>query len=139
MTSRSSSVKSAPIPPERIERLSRGLAGVDGLLAAYLFGSQARGVARPTSDLDVAVLFSHAPEGELVAAALDKCQDALLRDDVDLIVLNGASPIMAFESLSGQRILTNSPNEVAAFESLVAREYEDEMARLDRASRYPST
>ncbi len=36
-----------------------------GVLAVYLFGSVARGSARPTSDVDVAVLYDVAPPATL--------------------------------------------------------------------------
>jgi len=123
--------------PETFERLASALAQVPGLLCAWLFGSSARGQASPDSDVDVAILFRDPPGFEAVGSALAACQDTLRRDDVDVVVLNTASTILAFEALSGRRLFTFAPQETAAFESLVAREYEDESARLTRASAYP--
>ena len=57
-------------------------------------------------------------------------QDILKTDGIDLCLLNSASPIMAFEVISGKRIFTNDLHKTAKFESLVMCEYEDENARL---------
>lgn len=46
-----------------VDRLEGVLAGWPGVAAAWLFGSQARGTARPDSDVDVAVLFTARPRG----------------------------------------------------------------------------
>ncbi len=131
-------MKSGPISTEAVDRLARGLAQVPGLVAAYLFGSHGRGNAAASSDVDVAVLLNGVPDLDSVGGVLAVCQDTLEREDVDLVVLNTATPILAFEAISGRRILTVSPSETAGFESLVSREYEDELARLTRASSYPA-
>ena len=63
------------------------------VVAAYLYGSQARGDATPASDVDIAVLFDAPP-----AATLDGPQLTLQSDverqlgcPVDVVVLNTAS------------------------------------------------
>lgn len=43
--------------------LSAALGAHPGVVAAWLFGSQARGTARPDSDVDVAVLLGRVPRG----------------------------------------------------------------------------
>lgn len=48
-----------------IELIARYLEKQDDIVAAYLFGSQARGTQRDKSDIDVAVLFSS--EGDKLA------------------------------------------------------------------------
>lgn len=64
---------------------------VSGLVAAYLFGSHARGEARTGSDVDIAVWLHDAP------ATLDDLQLDLAADlervlgvPVDVVILNGA-------------------------------------------------
>jgi hypothetical protein len=61
-------------------------------IAVYVFGSVARGEDVPDSDIDVAVLFDHAPPRTLedgpLALAADLERD--LRRPVDLVVLNTA-------------------------------------------------
>jgi hypothetical protein len=53
-------------------------------------------------------------------------------DDIDLVPLNGASPVLGFEALCGRRVYCADENLCAEFASLTAREYEDEMAMCER-------
>ena len=43
------------------QRVADFFGPLSGVVAAYLFGSVARGVDRPDSDIDVAVLFDESP------------------------------------------------------------------------------
>ena len=63
-----------------------------GVVAVYLFGSTARGDARPDSDVDVAVLFDRPQPPTLDAPrfALEGDLERALGKPVDLIVLNDA-------------------------------------------------
>jgi len=54
-------------------------------------------------------------------------------DEIDLVVLNQASPILRFEAVSGLPVYTSDMEARATFVSLTAREYEDEMAQWRRA------
>lgn len=76
------------------------LAQTDGVIAAILFGSAASGHLRPDSDLDIALLFAHADRPDALSL-LDMRADLeqLARRDVDLVMLNGASPILAYQAL----------------------------------------
>ena len=63
-----------------------------GVSAVYLYSSQARGDARPDSDVDVGVLFATPPRPTLLGQPLD-LEDALERAigrRVDLVTLNSA-------------------------------------------------
>jgi uncharacterized protein len=64
----------------------------EGLAAAYLFGSLARGTARPNSDIDVGVLYVDAPPPGLEGLAfhLEAELERLLGRPVHLVVLNRA-------------------------------------------------
>jgi len=64
------------------------------ILAVYLYGSRARGTARPGSDVDVAVLLAGgAPRTlENPARDLERELEGRLRLPVEVVVLNGASP-----------------------------------------------
>ena len=123
--------------PDLVEHLVSALNAIPDVVAAYLFGSLVHGGDTAQSEADVAVLLRETPGLETVGELIAACQDALERDDVDLVVLNGASPIPAFEAISGKRILTQDPETTAAFESIVSREFEDESARCARAWRLP--
>jgi len=47
--------------------------------------------------------------------------------EVDLVDLNRASSILAFEALCGRRLVVRDPDAVATFSSRVARQYEDDL------------
>ena len=72
------------------------------VLFAYLFGSSAGSDCGPLSDMDIAVYFAAygGPDRFENGLALhaDLCR-ALKRDDIDLVVLNGASNIMLVEEI----------------------------------------
>ena len=63
-----------------------------GALAVYLFGSYARGTARPESDVDVAVLYGEPPPSTLDAPqfALEGDLETALGKVVQVIVLDTA-------------------------------------------------
>jgi uncharacterized protein len=70
-----------------VERLSK----VDGLVAAYLFGSRARGEANAASDVDVALWLEAAPRTlEALPLELTADLEQRLGTPVDVIVLNDA-------------------------------------------------
>jgi hypothetical protein len=50
-------------------------------------------------------------------------------DEIDLVALNDASPILRFEAVSDRPVNVTDLERRAAFVSLTAREYEDEMAQ----------
>lgn len=73
------------------------------MIAAFLFGSQARGSAGPLSDLDVAILHLDGlgPRERLdlrlgLAAAGGA---ALATGEVDIVLLNGAPPLLRDRAL----------------------------------------
>jgi len=59
-------------------------------------------------------------------------QQGLQLDDIDLVPLNGASPILRFEAIFGRPVYCRDRGQRAEFASLTAREYEDAMALLKR-------
>jgi len=84
----------------------------------------------PGGDLDIAVLFKGYPSLDERLELLIQLQRAFNFEEVDLVVLNNASPITRFEAVSGRLIFSRDASRQADFVSLTAREYEDEMALL---------
>jgi uncharacterized protein len=76
------------------------------VLAAVVFGSAAAGRLRPDSDLDLALLFAndHVPDA-FAALELRAALEQRASRDVDLIVLNQASPILAFQAAKKGRLI----------------------------------
>lgn len=62
------------------------------VIAAYLFGSYARGHARPSSDIDIGVLVEHEafPKDEELTMAYTVDLARLLRKDFHVVIMNNA-------------------------------------------------
>lgn len=92
---------------ELLEAVRAALADEPGVAAAFVFGSHARGTARATSDVDVAVLPSvSAPEDRIALrrgfiAALSR---HLAADRLDVVLLDEAPPVLAFAVLKQGRL-----------------------------------
>jgi predicted nucleotidyltransferase len=92
----------APLNAAAKRRLSRAL-DRDGVLAASLIGSQARGTPGPLSDVDIAVWHEPGLDSagrlqlrlELAAAAMK----VLETKEVDVILLNEAPPLMRHRAI----------------------------------------
>ncbi|MGH7308427.1 MAG: type VII toxin-antitoxin system MntA family adenylyltransferase antitoxin [Candidatus Rokuibacteriota bacterium] len=92
---------------------------------AYVFGSTARGEARPESDVDVAVLFDPEP-GPRHLDSLTSDLQAAARRPVDLVVLNTAPPLLVHQILkTGRRVLTRAEDERVRFETRATARYLD--------------
>jgi predicted nucleotidyltransferase len=92
------------------------------VVAAWVFGSRARGAERPSSDLDVAVLLGPGADREV----LSRRSGALSRDlgiEVDLIDLTKSTPVLGFEVVTGGR-------RVFARDDLAADEAEERCLRV---------
>ncbi|HIE52555.1 MAG TPA: nucleotidyltransferase domain-containing protein [Armatimonadetes bacterium] len=80
-----------------------------GVVLAYLFGSQAKGTAGPLSDVDIAVLLG--PEVPLQeytyrqAHLIADLVDLLNCNEVDVVVLNWASPLLKHNVLRYGQVL----------------------------------
>ncbi len=100
-----------------------------GVIAASLFGSQATGRVGGLSDVDVALWReplvpeqAHALRIELTDAAAG----ALGTGEVDLVVLNDASPSLRFHAIrDGVRLLDRDPGARVRLETAAVLEYLD--------------
>ena len=73
-----------------------------GVVAAWVFGSRARGEERPSSDLDVAVIL----QSEAGAEVLSRVSAALtqrLGVETDVVDLAKSTPVLGFEVVTGGR------------------------------------
>ena len=108
------------------ERAASVLAADSRVDAVYGFGSHVRGTAGPRSDIDLAVLLSRdirlVEELRLRANVVD----VLGRDDIDLVRLNSAPPLLRHEIIStGHRLFVRDADAVDRFERRCLREYLD--------------
>lgn len=81
----------------------------EGIAAAYLFGSVARGTARPGSDVDVGILYSENPPQTLegLGFRLEGDMEELLGLPVQLVVLNRAPVDLIFRVLRDGKLLVD--------------------------------
>jgi predicted nucleotidyltransferase len=84
-----------------------------GVVLAYLFGSQAEGTARASSDIDIAVLL---PPGTPRAQFFDTrlslinaVMDALHTSKIDLVILNEAGPLLMHQVVKFGQVLYEDP------------------------------
>lgn len=123
--------------------LRAALAARQDVLDAYLFGSTARGEAREHSDVDIAVFVEPAAlerPGFGVAAELAAELGALLgRNDVDLVVLNGAPPVLYHRVLrDGVRLVARDLRATARREGEALSRYCDfvpQLRKIEQAHR----
>jgi uncharacterized protein len=107
------------------------------VVAVYLFGSEARGTARPGSDVDVAVLYAAAPR-TLESQPFDVEDDlrGALGRPVQVTVLNGAPPDLVHRVLrDGRLVLERDRAARVRFEVASRNEYFDLKPVLDRYRR----
>ncbi len=102
------------------------------VVCALAFGSARNGLVRPGGDLDLAVLFREPPPpgDPWLDYYLRVCDMVPEVEKIDLVCLNSAATILAFEALSGRMICRNDAEATAAFTSQTCREYEDVMGNL---------
>jgi len=92
-----------------------------GIVAVYLFGSQASGKSIPTSDVDVAVLLDRSD-----ADFADSCMNQmmiqlpkLLRKDIHPVIMNSASEMLLKQIFGkGRCLLVNDSRKLAEFKML---------------------
>lgn len=106
-----------------LERAAARLARDPRVQAVYGFGSRAHGPAGPGSDVDLGVLLDQrvtlSEELRLRAQVVEE----LRRDDVDLVMLDLAPPLLRYEAVAaGLRLFARDPVVADRFEERAARE-----------------
>ena len=106
------------------------------VLTAHLFGSVVTGRTRKDSDVDIAVLVSDKVMKrnpfKYRLALMAELMRVLQRDDVDLIILNEAPPLLAHRVLSrGKLISERSPSARVAFQVRTVNRYVDTQPMRD--------
>ena len=111
---------------------------VPGLVAIYRFGSSVSGEQIPASDVDLAVLAT-APFDPLLRFDIQERLASALSQNVDLVDLRAASPVMAIQVIGKGRLLLDLDGSArGAFEDLTysvyARLNEERRGILDRVA-----
>lgn len=80
-----------------------------GVYLAYLFGSQATGKTGPLSDIDIAVYFDEALDlnerFDLRLQVLGELTDSFKTDEIDLVVLNDAPPLLTHRIIKNGTVI----------------------------------
>ncbi len=122
---------------QRVPRLDDELLGKlaesldrEGVVAASLIGSQARGQVAPLSDIDLGVWCDPGLDAaarlrlrlDLAAAAAR----AVGTEEIDLVLLNGATPLFRHRAVrDGRRLLERDPRARVRFEARAMLDYLD--------------
>lgn len=101
-----------------------------GVVLAYIFGSEGEGNAGPLSDLDFAVLLGpgveHQAWSNVQIAVMGELMSLFGRNDVDLVILNRATPLLAQQVAQHGRVLYEEESGIRAeFEVNALRRYMD--------------
>jgi Nucleotidyltransferase domain. len=115
-----------PVDDPLLDRAARRLAADSRVIAVYGFGSRTRNEQTSGSDVDVAVLLDSDIDlkNELLLRAA--VVEQLRRDDVDLVILNTASPLLAWEVVTtGCRLFSRDPDRSDRFEDRTILRYLD--------------
>jgi len=107
------------------------------VVAAYVFGSYAENVARPDSDIDIAVILEPVPKDTL-EYRLTVMEDIkrLTRLEADVIVLNEAPRLLQFQVIQkGKVVFERDADKRAVFVMSVASRYYDYKRYFDYHAR----
>jgi len=121
------------------QRVTEELASADDrLVAAYLFGSVARGTDSSSSDIDVGLLLRTAPSGELndLRFNLEGNLERALGQRTQVVILNDAPPDLVHRVLRDGRLLLDRDRAARIrFEVRARNEYFDLLPILNRYRR----
>lgn len=91
----------------------------------FVFGSFVRSEMTAVSDIDVGIYFQISPDFYQVNAIKEDLR-VLLKRDVDVAVLNDASPVIKMQVLKkGTLVLETSKNNFSAFYGDTVKQYDD--------------
>jgi predicted nucleotidyltransferase len=129
MTVVTESARASPLDRKVREALARSLDRPE-VVSAYLIGSQARGSAGPLSDVDVAVLhiadLTPRQRLDLRLSLAASAGEALGTSEVDVVLLNGAPPLIRQRALhDGVLLIDRDPAQRIRFGVRTINDYVD--------------
>jgi len=122
------------IPYEK--ELTGYFSGKDSIILAYLFGSMVRGDTGRLSDVDIGVLLdeklSKKDRFDLELKIISEITALIKKNKIDLIVLNEAPLLLAYNIIKNGIILKSSETERVKFETKIFSMYMDEKYYIKR-------
>lgn len=121
------------------ERLGRAF-DRDGVVAAMLIGSQARGTPGPLSDIDIAYWYEPGLDRDarwqLRLDLIGAAEETMRTPEVDIVPLNEAPPLMQQRSIrDAVRLIERNRDERVRLESRAIIDYLDTQALRDEMAR----
>lgn len=108
----------------------------DSIILAYLFGSTVRGDTGRLSDVDIGVLLdeklSKKDRFELELKLMGEIAALIKKNKIDLVVLNEAPLLLAYNIIKNGIILKSSETERVKFETKLLSMYMDEKYYIKR-------
>jgi predicted nucleotidyltransferase len=126
--------KAIDIEPYRDDFVSY-LEGLDGLVAAWIYGSYGTPYQTPLSDLDLAVLFqpTQVPDFRGQGQLYGDLEGILHEEDFSVLVLNRAPVLFQFRVLeTGRQLVCRDPVALADFVERVISRHADFIVDHDR-------
>jgi len=118
------------------KELTEYFSSKDSVILAYLFGSTVRGDAGRLSDVDIGVLvdesLSKKDRFELELRLMGEIAVLINKNKIDLIVLNEAPLLLAYNIIKDGIILKSSETERVRFETKLLSMYLDEKYYIKR-------
>ncbi len=107
------------------EKLEKFLSECSDVILVFLFGSFAGGNVTILSDLDIAIFFSNTTDFYRINDLREKLSE-MLNIEVDIVVLNTASPVIKMQVLKKGTLLVNKdPHVYNEFFVNTVKEYDD--------------
>lgn len=106
---------------------------------AYIFGTAATGEMSHSSDIDLGVYIdSIEMKSSVISGIIGDVEEVVPGRSCDLVILNDASPLLAFEAISGKKLFVRltAVDTHAAFYSLTCRMYEDQNVWMRKQLKY---
>lgn len=121
----SARLKSAIVPQDLSANIASFFSGRSDILLVFVFGSTASGKTTRQSDVDLALLFSDVPDVFVINELRDELAGRL-KKEVDIAVLNGASPILKMQVLkNGALVFKRSASSYSSFFTETLNQYDD--------------
>ena len=118
---------------DRLREELRALEKRPGIELVILFGSRAKGYARPDSDLDVAI--SSEKPLDLLEITNDLIQATHL-NDIDVVDLHRCGPLLGMRILNEGEVLVRKPGALGRIGSYICRRYADTKKFRQAGNRY---
>ncbi len=109
-----------------MERVIKLLSSKEEVLFAYIFGSAAREKASKLSDIDIGVYLDKSlSRDEMIEKIIELASELEPGIKVDMVLLNEASPSLAFEVIRGKPLFIRDENALKEFVYMTLKLYHD--------------